>query len=253
MFTTLKRLLDKGIRCSTLIDIGCADGHFTCAAMERGMLADAVPMNIDANPLYEGSLKAIAEVVGGHYFIGAITDHEGEVELFTGAHHYWASALPEDDKYWRSQYGEHGEKIKVPAATLDALSRRFALKPPFILKLDVQGLEVQVLKGANEVLTQTEAVICEAGIHEFHAIDRCLVERGFVLYDAIAPLRHADGTLLQFYPVYIPQGLRETVTPANPWEAERQEAVIQVQRKRREAILMGNQIFLERRRKEAKP
>ena len=203
-------------------------------------------MNIDANPLYEESLKAIKEVVGGHYFIGAITDFEGEIEISTGAHHYWASALPDGDTYWQGQQGVQGAKFTVPATTLDALNRQLNLQPPFILKLDVQGLEERVLRGATEVLGMTDIVICEAGIHEFHDIDVALVQRGFVFYDALAFLRHHDGTLLQFYPVYISNTLREMVTPTAGWEEHNQVATIKHQERRREKILKDIEGSLQR-------
>ena len=37
------------------------------------------------------------------------------------------------------------------------------VKRPFLLKLDIQGAEVQALVGAKGVLRDTNVVICEAG------------------------------------------------------------------------------------------
>jgi ribosomal protein L31 len=42
--------------------------------------------------LWQDSLKAIATSVGGHYRISALTDHEGEIEITTAVHPYWASS-----------------------------------------------------------------------------------------------------------------------------------------------------------------
>jgi hypothetical protein len=91
---TLRVLMNKGIRYSTVIDVGCADGHFFLHLSAMGLFPGAVPLNIDANNLYEGSLQAIKGAVGGDFRINAITDHEGEVELTTSVHPYWSSLRP---------------------------------------------------------------------------------------------------------------------------------------------------------------
>lgn len=249
MFMALKRLLGKGVRYSTVIDIGCADGHFILSLLARELMPDAVPVNVDANPLYETSLKSIAEVVGGHYLIGALTDYEGELQINTGAHHYWASARPADDPYWLGQHGVTGKKFTVPATTLDAFSRKLGLEPPFLLKLDVQGLEETVLRGGPQVLANTNIIICEAGIRDFHDINGCLAERDFMFYEATSFLRHGDQTLLQFYPIYVKKSLCDALIPTAGWSMQDQEAVVRFQETRRAAILKDNADFLARFKK----
>ena len=81
----------------------------------------AVPLNVDANRIYEDSLKAIKEVLGGHYRICAITDHEGEIEITESVHPYWSSLRPAGDVYWSRVNDLTTSKVKVPATTLDAL------------------------------------------------------------------------------------------------------------------------------------
>src|SRR5215813_10428491 len=46
---TIARLFNKGVRYSTVIDVGCADGSFFLSLFSKGFFADAVPLNIDAN------------------------------------------------------------------------------------------------------------------------------------------------------------------------------------------------------------
>ncbi|MHC2415418.1 hypothetical protein ACVJGC_008009 [Bradyrhizobium diazoefficiens] len=92
---TLQNLFAKGVRYGAVIDLGCADGHFVLNHLSR--LGGAVPLNIDANRIYENSLKAIKEVLGGHYRICAITDHEGEIEITESVHPYWSSVRPAGD------------------------------------------------------------------------------------------------------------------------------------------------------------
>jgi FkbM family methyltransferase len=251
MFSVLRRLYSKGVRCTTIIDVGCADGHFGLHLLSQDLARGSSLVNIDANPLYESSLKSIADIVGGHYLIAALMDFEGEIDINTGAHHYWASALPDGDKYWLGQHGVTGNKLRVPTTTLDALSKKLRLRPPYMLKFDVQGLEETVLRGGAELLKQTSVVICEAGMDNFNGINAFLVEKGFILYDLVQMMRDGSGTLIQFYPIYVKKELGDVLVPVTAWSKQDQAAVIAAQTKRRAEILKWNADFLARYRKAA--
>jgi FkbM family methyltransferase len=123
--------------------------------VDRRVFAGAVPLNVDANAYYEDSLRAIQEVVGGHYRICAVTDHVGNVEITNSVHPYWSSLRPEDDPYWERVNKLSATKSIVPATTLDTLKKEVGLRPPFLLKPDVQGSEKSALQGAAELLEDT--------------------------------------------------------------------------------------------------
>ena len=245
MFAALRRLFSRGVRYSTVIDAGCADGQFVLKLLSLGLLADGIPVNVDANSLYEDSLKAIATSVGGHYRISALTDHEGEIEITTAVHPYWASVRPVGDLYWQRLNGLSGQKVTVPATTLDALSKELALVPPFLLKLDVQGAEINVLKGGPDVLKHTHIVVCEADVDDFGGINDTLVKSGFVLYDATGLQRVADGTLGWFHPIYVNKAL-DFVLPKSFWREEDNDAIVRTQFERRAMILKWNAEVLAR-------
>jgi FkbM family methyltransferase len=244
-FASLVTLFRKGVRYSTVIDVGCADGNLFLTLMAANLVPGAVPLNIDPNPIYEDSLKAIRDTVGGHYRICAITDREGEVELTMSAHPYWTSLRPPDDPYWERVNRLSAEKSLVPATTLDALSVQLALQPPFLLKLDVQGAESEVLRGAEQLLKQTQVVICEADMDDFQAVNRIMLERDFILFDVTDLKRVGDGFLGWFYPVYISRSL-DSLRPRSFWDSDRNEAIIQDQIARRTAILKANAEMLAR-------
>jgi FkbM family methyltransferase len=235
--TTLSLLFNRGIRYSTVIDVGCADGYFFLALWKTGIIPGAVPLNIDPNPLYEDSLKAIKAIAGGDYRISAITDHEGEIEFTTSVHPYWSSMRPEHDLYWERVNNLSSTKTVVSATTLDIVCKKS--KPPFLLKLDVQGAEQQVLRGATDMLRDTYVVIPEVDIADFREIDDILREHNFVLYDVTMLSRAADGALVWFYPVYTNLAL-ENIQPKEFWNPKDNEATIQAQVKRRESILNWN-------------
>lgn len=245
MFGTLKRLHGLGVRYGSAIDIGCADGSFLLEAQAMGILDGATTLNIDPNSIYEPSLQEITRQAGGHYWIGAVSDRDGDIELTSGAHPYWTSIRPEGDLYWKRINELSGGKIKVPAKPLDALVREFGLAPPYLMKLDVQGAEASVLKGAQNVLTNTNIVICEADIADFQDLNALLVEAGFILHDITNLHRDASGDLGWFYPVFANARL-DAAKPKSFWDLEDNSRVLGLQEERRRSILKRNAELLRR-------
>jgi FkbM family methyltransferase len=244
---TLAGLFQKGVRYSTVVDVGCADGHFYLHHYRLGLFPGAMALNIDPNPIYENSLKSIRDVMGGHYAIAAASDSEGELELTMSTHPYWSSLRPRDDPYWeRINHMDQGT-AKVPAVTLDGLATRMALSGPYLLKLDVQGAEVQVLRGARALLDQTHVVICEADMDDFQDINQSLVDAGFALFDLTQPNWLADRSLGWFYPVYLHRSLSHLKSRAF-WDAAQNPAVVKAQAARREQMLkLVNDVLAEQR------
>ena len=245
---SLRLLAEKGLRYRTVIDLGCADGHFFLQHFNLGFFAGAVPVNVDANPIYEQSLKAIRDVVGGSYVIAAMADHVGEVELTLGSHPYWSSLLDENDPYWQRLNKLHQGKTKVRAVTVDSLVEELRLIPPFLLRLDIQGAELAVLKGARETLKETDVVICEIDLADFNRLDRLMDDAGFSLFDMTALARIADGSLGWFYPVYLNRR-RDGLRAQKLWDASRNQTVLEMQRQRRTQILEYNARVLAELRK----
>ena len=244
----LKLLAAKGLRYRTVMDLGCADGHFYVQHYGLGMFAGAMPVNVDANPFYEGSLKAIRDTLGGNYLIAAATDHVGEVELTLGSHPYWSSLLEERDPYWERMNKLHAGKLKVPAVTVDSLARQFALQPPFLIKLDIQGAELAVLKGARETLKKTDVIICEIDLVDFPHLDRVMHDEGFSLFDLTELRRLADHSLSWFYPIYL-NSRHDHIRSRTLWDPSMDQAVTEMQSKRREQVVEYNARVLAEIRK----
>lgn len=200
---TIGILFQKGVRYGTVIDLGCADGTFYLEHFQYGFLPGSTCVNVDANALYEPSLREIQKVLGGHYVIAGISDRDGEIELRSGSHPYWASSMVPDHPYWSGSHNRPGETTKVKALTLDTLVRELALKPPFLLKLDLQGGELAALRGGEKMLAETDTVICETAGDEFPSICEFLVRRNLALFDLTLLSRLNDGTLAEFYPVFL--------------------------------------------------
>jgi FkbM family methyltransferase len=241
---TVRTLFEKGVRYGTVIDLGCADGHFFLFNYCLGAFAGACPVNVDANPLYGPSLSAIKNTVGGHFVIAAVSDSLGETELTNAIHPYWSSLRPRSDPYWERINGLSQNATRVPTVTVDALREQLNLQPPFLLKLDVQGAEVAALRGARETLKSTDVVICETDLDDFAAINRILEDAGLTLFDLTEERRIADGSLGWFYPVYLSHRL-DHIRQRSFWDPMHNETIIQNQRQRRQAILTKSAELLE--------
>ena len=238
-YTETLVLLDrKGLKYSTVFDIGSADGHFFVEHYAYGLFrGGAKPVNIDPNPVYEPTLRAIQEGLGGHYLLAATSDAAGEVVLTDSQHPYWSSLRPPDDSYWKRINKLSTESMTVPARRLDDIAEELQLQGPYLIKLDVQGAELATLRGAPKVLAETSVVICEADVEDFQAINSELVSAGFILFDITVLNYLADQSLGWFYPVYIHSRFKDLLE-TQIWRQESNQLAIQNQAERRRKVLL---------------
>lgn len=94
------------------------------------------------------------------------------------------------------------EAREVPMVTVDSLVARRSLPEPFLLKIDVDGAEVRILRGARRTLPRCSVVIIEAGVQNFWDRAEPLREAGFELFDLVG-LAYYDGRLCQFDAVFV--------------------------------------------------
>lgn len=238
----LMRLFELGVVCNSIVDLGCADGHFALA--HASLFPGATMVNIDANPLYEPSLKAISETLPGTYYIAAVADHDGEIEITEAAHSYWDSLRPADHAYWKTVNSLVTGTRRVRAITLDTVMKEASLPPPFLLKLDLQGAEVLALRGGPSFLRHTAVVVCEVEVREFNAVHQVLDNAGLHLFDIVALHRADGGHLSWFHAVYLPKD-HSAFQARAAWKPELSEDVIRAQTARRAEILKWNAARLE--------
>jgi hypothetical protein len=94
---------------------------------------------------------------------------------------------------------------------LDDILKEKGLDPPDLIKIDVQGAELDVLVGAPQALGAAEAVVLEVSMYkfmqgapEFYDIVCFMKRHGFVAYDIIPGWnRPLDGALGQTDIVFV--------------------------------------------------
>lgn len=99
----------------------------------------------------------------------------------------------------------------LPMTTLDAITEGSAFARPGFIKLDVQGYEIEVLRGGVRTLESAEAVLMEVnllGLYEgvplFHESAAYMGKQGFQVYELGSLIRRPyDGALWQADVIFV--------------------------------------------------
>lgn len=156
----IKRMLHQ---VEAFVDIGANLGYYTCLASLHGKRVIAIePQQQNLRCLMQNLLvNGYQDTV--EIFPLALSERPGLLTLY-GASGPSASLI----KGWAGYSSKHSQLI--PVSTLDIiLGTRFDNVPIFI-KIDVEGAEFQVLRGAQKVLRQKVKPIwlLEISLQEFH-------------------------------------------------------------------------------------
>ena len=107
-----------------------------------------------------------------------------------------SSVLPENTGFDRKE-------LALAMTTLDDVSGASALEGPVLLKVDVQGYELEVLRGGAQTLARSEVVLLEVSLLEYNQGAPLMPEvvafmnaAGFVPYDVCGQFRRETDTAL---------------------------------------------------------
>jgi FkbM family methyltransferase len=205
-----ENLRKQDFRPETLIDVGAGSGT---PPLYRAF-PDAYRVLIEPLAEFEQALRAQVADGSGEYLPSAVGDEPGEAVLRVDPAGLFCSSIQETS--WRSDKAERGlEKRTVPITTLDALLDRHGWEPPFGLKIDTEGYELQVIRGAARVLRLTQFVIAEVSVskrfrhgYRFAEFIALMDSSGFELCDLVDGLKIEDGDV-----IYLDLIFRRRATP----------------------------------------
>ena len=176
----------NGLQVNSVIDIGAAFGSWT--TMCRGVFPNANYVLIEPLAQYDEWLHPLLSRFPNTTHIKAVvTDKVGQTPFFLHEDLMGSSLFPEAE-------GDNvnGTTIQVNSTTVDDIVAQQKLVAPFLLKIDVQGAELQVLQGAISTLPQTEYVLVETSLFHFfkngplaHDLIAYMRQQGFVIYDIV--------------------------------------------------------------------
>ncbi len=206
-------LLKANFRPRTVIDVGVARG--TPWLYEA--FPDAKLVLIDPNPVFREALSNLQRSLNADAYFHALGAQAGEAVLQQDQAVPGSSSLlavsPQLTKQWANQgVVRTVSSVKIEVQTLDDTLRSGAYEAPFVIKIDTEGYEREVLLGAAASLEKTDVVIVEAsvmrrfeGSYEFADLIRLLDDRGFRLYDLLdvrtfgrgGPINYLDAAFVR--------------------------------------------------------
>jgi FkbM family methyltransferase len=197
MWGSLENLKANEFSPRVVIDVGAWIGAWT--EHVHAIFPDAQYLMVEANPGKRAGLEAVAERLGPSVRLCmALLGRESREEVTFFAMEAGSSVLAENTGFDRQQ-------LALPMTTLDEVSGGATLEGPVLLKLDVQGYELEVLRGGAQTLARSDVVLLEVSLLEYNQGAPLMSEvvafmnaSGFVPYDVCGQLRReTDAALCQ--------------------------------------------------------
>lgn len=204
----------RSIDIKTVIDIGGFIGSFAFAV--RTILPEVQIFSFE--PLQENYIQLVKNLTPlGKFqaFQTALGDHNGELDFYRSGFTASSSALEMGSLHQKTfPHTAHSVKVRVPVARLDDYFVQVTQESPVLLKLDVQGYEDAVLRGAPKILKIVDYLLTEVSyqpLYEgqvlFNGLYKMLVSKGFQFagnFDSL--LSPVDGSILQSDALFVRGG-----------------------------------------------
>jgi FkbM family methyltransferase len=150
----------------TVIDCGANRGQFARYISGFFPKADIFCFEPLAQPFKTLSVWAAAQQGRVECFNTALGDSSGTTIMHHHLNHDSSSSLLRATEYEVKSFPgtSRQTEVNVPVTTLDAALCHRNLAPDILLKLDVQGFEDRVLRGARKLLGQVRACVIEVDV-----------------------------------------------------------------------------------------
>lgn len=188
----LASLRHQGWYPGTVFDVGAQVGTVALGTI----FPDAHHLMIEPVVECEPALAAYCgRLKNAEYRIAAVAERSGQATLWVSETRQYSGVVTEpaaDGRDYRT----------VPSVSLNDLCAESERARPYLVKVDVDGLEVEVLRGASALMLPDTVFVVEATLHgpepRFQPILDFFRPYDFVLHDIIDPLhRPLDEALWQ--------------------------------------------------------
>ncbi len=200
----LNRLKALQLPFKTIIDGGANIGQFARAAVETFPNARVISFE----PLPDIA-KTLQQNLGGNsrfrVVFSALGRKAGTLKFHKNIHSHSSSALPLHENHLEAfPEARTVSTVKVSVTTLDKALRNEPLVGPVLLKLDLQGYELEALQGGIKTLRKVDAVLLETSLKpmykgepSFKEIETFLNGKGFRFSRSLDNLKDSRGNVLQ--------------------------------------------------------
>ena len=211
-YVAQKRLLSS-VPCRTVFDVGAFQGEATRRYAELFPAAEIYAFE-PYRPSFEALSTKFSKVPRIHCVNAAVSLSRGEATFYVNGAPATNSLLPRPSsgrRYFSPEAVTRGT-ITVPTIRIDDFRAEHSVPVPDILKMDIQGMELEALRGAEETLKSggvslifsevTFVAHYEGGVL-FDQLTAYLRERGFTLFNvyelhsaSIGQLRFGDAIFM---------------------------------------------------------
>ena len=182
LFQAVKHLKSLGFKPELVIDAGVATG--TPGIYEN--YPDSKVLLIEPLQEYRKSLEFICNQYSNFIPIEkALGSSEGELQLYVKKSNSGSSTFKAENE-------DIVEKRYVDSTTLKSLLSEYYIKGPILLKMDIEGGELEVILNSRNELESIDVVILEVtflpkleGSPSFTSIMKIMIDYGFEVFDIV--------------------------------------------------------------------
>ncbi|MCG6114928.1 MAG: FkbM family methyltransferase [Mesorhizobium sp.] len=193
----IAKLVETGFTPKVIYDIGASNGSWTwtVSKLMKGAEFHLFEPQLASQPAWAETIGNVQKYTPNTTLHPvALGERNGTAKLQLFASQAAASMLRPgliDNLKSRLMGKGRSDELEVPMHRLDDYARKNDLPPPDIIKMDVQGYELEILKGGEEALKAASVVLAECWIERsyggktplLHEVIDYFFKRGFVLLD----------------------------------------------------------------------
>lgn len=192
-----KQLVLKGFYPAHIIDVGAHKGYWSIDAQKvfPECRFTLIEPQIEMKPYLD---KFCSGSKNSRWIVAGAGAEEGELPFTIAPNSDGSSFAVSEESAKRS----NNERRMLPVVTLDSVCEKYSLPVPDIVKIDAEGLDLEVVKGAKNLIGKTELFFLEIPLFDywpnqsFHIITDFMRVQGYEPYDITDINRRiSDGAL----------------------------------------------------------